>query len=50
MQSSENQITYDPEVDPYDPNDDAAVEAYWKAATIIYKGRVIQQGERAEGE
>jgi hypothetical protein len=43
-------VPYDPEVDPYDPNDDAAVEAYWKAATILYKGRIIQRGEGTEGE
>jgi hypothetical protein len=27
-------IPYDPEDGPYDPNDDAAVEAYFKEATI----------------
>jgi hypothetical protein len=30
-------IPYDPGDGPYDPNDDAAVEAYWKAATIARK-------------
>ena len=30
-------IPYDPEDGPYDPNDDDAVEAYSKAATIIRK-------------
>lgn len=28
-------VYYDPEVDPYDPNDAAAVEAYWASAKII---------------
>jgi|GEM_PF-854590 len=28
-------IYYDPEVDPYDPNDAAAVEAYWSSVKII---------------
>ena len=28
-------IPYDREDGPYDPNDDAAVEAHWKAATIV---------------
>ncbi len=32
-------IHYDPAVDPYDPNDDAAVETYWSQATIIRRGR-----------
>ena len=27
-------IPYDPEDGPYDPNDDAAVDAYWDKATI----------------
>jgi hypothetical protein len=30
-------IPYDPEDGPYDPNDDAAVEAHWKAATVVRK-------------
>ena len=28
-------IPYDPEDGPYDPNNDAAVEAHWKAGTIV---------------
>lgn len=28
-------IPYDPEDGPYDPNDEAAVEAYWAKATIL---------------
>ncbi|MBT9333178.1 BrnA antitoxin family protein [Paracidobacterium acidisoli] len=28
-------IAWEPEDGPYDPNDEAAVEAYWKAATIV---------------
>jgi uncharacterized protein (DUF4415 family) len=31
-------IAFDPELDPYDPNDDAAVEAFWASATIT-RGR-----------
>jgi uncharacterized protein (DUF4415 family) len=31
-------IAFDPDVDPYDPNDDAAVEAFWACATIT-RGR-----------
>jgi uncharacterized protein (DUF4415 family) len=31
-------IAFDPEVDPCDPNDDAAVEAFWASATIT-RGR-----------
>ena len=32
---SDAPIPYDPEDGPYDPNDDAAVEAYWKAGPIL---------------
>jgi uncharacterized protein (DUF4415 family) len=42
---SDAPIPYDPEDGPYDPNDDAAVEAYWNDATIIYQGKVIQKGK-----
>jgi uncharacterized protein (DUF4415 family) len=45
MYNSDAPIPYDPEDGPYDPNDDAAVEAYWKNATIIYRGKVIQKGK-----
>ena len=31
-------IDFDPEVDPYDPNDEAAVQAFWASATIT-RGR-----------
>ena len=31
-------IAFDPEVDPYDPNDEAAVKAFWANATIT-RGR-----------
>jgi hypothetical protein len=31
-------ILYSPEDGPYDPNDAAAVDAYWDHATIIHKG------------
>lgn len=34
MQDSNAPIPYDPEDGPYDPNDDAAVDAFWNAATI----------------
>jgi len=38
-QSQDNEdIAHDPEVDLYDPNDDAAVEAFWASATIT-RGR-----------
>ncbi|WP_176441830.1 BrnA antitoxin family protein [Granulicella rosea] len=36
MAESDAPIPYDPEDGPYDPNDDAAVDAYWDAATIIH--------------
>lgn len=32
-------IPYDPEDGPYDPNDDAAVDAYWAKATILRPGQ-----------
>ena len=31
-------IAFDPEVDPYDPNDEAAVKAFWASATLT-RGR-----------
>ena len=34
LYESDAPIPYDPEDGPYDPNDEAATEAYWKAATI----------------
>jgi uncharacterized protein (DUF4415 family) len=39
-------IPYDPEDGPYDPNDDAAVDAYWDRA-IITRGRG-QRGPQKE--
>jgi len=45
---SDAPIPYDPEDGPYDPNDDAAVEAYWKDASIIYQGKVIQKGKHEQ--
>lgn len=42
---SDAPIPYDPDDGPYDPNDDAAVDAYWNDATIIYQGKVIQKGK-----
>ena len=39
-------IPYDPEDGPYDPNDEAAVEAYWKSHDVIYQGKVIRKGVR----
>jgi uncharacterized protein (DUF4415 family) len=32
-------IPYDPETDPYDPNDEHAVEAFWSKAKVIGPGR-----------
>ena len=42
---SDAPIPYEPDDGPYDPNDDAAVDAYWNDATIIYRGKVIQKGK-----
>ena len=41
-------IPYDPEDGPYDPNNDAAVEAHWKAGTIVRRPgqRGPQKGRR----
>jgi hypothetical protein len=37
-------IPYDPEDGPYDPNDDAAVEAYWSESIIRRaNGTIVQQ-------
>jgi hypothetical protein len=42
-------IPYDPEDGPYDPNDDEAVEAYWKDALIVRgDGTILQQPGPAE--
>jgi uncharacterized protein (DUF4415 family) len=32
--AQEAAVPYDPQTDPYDPNDPAAVAAYWAAATV----------------
>ncbi|MDP2795720.1 MAG: BrnA antitoxin family protein [Sulfurisoma sp.] len=32
-------VSFDPAVDPYDPNDAAAVEAFWKAAVVRRPGQ-----------
>lgn len=32
-------IAHDPEVEPYDPNDEAAVAAYWAQAQVLRRGR-----------
>ncbi|TAM89701.1 MAG: hypothetical protein EPN41_03125 [Candidimonas sp.] len=32
-------VPYDPAVDPYDPNSGDAVEAFWKRARVIRRGR-----------
>jgi uncharacterized protein (DUF4415 family) len=37
-------VAYSPEDGPYDPNDSAAVDAYWDQATIIHKGKVVRRG------
>ncbi len=36
-------VAYDPQTDPYDPNDEAAVKEYWDEATLILKspGQVV---------
>lgn len=39
-------IPYDPEDGPYDPNDAAAVDAYWKSHDAIYRGKVVRKGVR----
>ena len=39
-------IPYDPEDGPYDPNDEAAVEAYWKSHDAIYRDKVVRKGVR----
>lgn len=37
-------IPYAHEDGPYDPNDRAAVDAYWEQATIVHKGKVVRRG------
>ena len=39
-------IPYDPEDGPYDPNDDAATEAYLNRCDVIYHGKVVRKGVR----
>ena len=34
---------YDPEVDPYHPNDDAAVKAFWSTAKRVGRPRVTEK-------
>jgi uncharacterized protein (DUF4415 family) len=34
-------IAFDPETDPYDPNDEKSFEAYWEGATIKRGGVII---------
>jgi uncharacterized protein (DUF4415 family) len=36
-------IAYSPEDGAYDPNDSAAVDAFWDQATIIHKGSVVRR-------
>ena len=43
-------IAYSPEDGPYDPNDGAAVDAYWDQATIIHKGKVVRRGRGPQKE
>lgn len=38
-------IAYDPETDPYDPNDEAAVKAYWNAGVVIGPDRLRGMNE-----
>jgi hypothetical protein len=35
-------IPYDPEDGPYDPNDEAATEAWLSQAIVIYRGKRIR--------
>lgn len=43
-------VVFDPTVDPYNPNDESAVEAYWEGAVIksagVVVGRVRGKGKR----
>jgi len=44
MIATDAPIPYDPEDGPYDPNDDAAVDAYWNQAIIRRAdGTIVQQ-------
>lgn len=36
---AEAPIPFDPAVDPYDPNDAAAVETFWADATVTHAGK-----------
>lgn len=36
---TDDPVLYDPETDPYDPNEPAAVQAYWRDARISGPGR-----------
>ena len=36
---SESPVPFDPNVEPYDPNDPEAVAAYWKMATVRRPGQ-----------
>jgi uncharacterized protein (DUF4415 family) len=39
-------IPYGPEDGPYDPNDTEATQAFFKAADLIRKGKVVRRGKR----
>lgn len=44
-------IPYDPEEDPYDPNDDAAVDAFWaKARVVALPNRIPASPPQSGGE
>ncbi len=46
--ASDAPIPYDPAVDPYDPNDAAAVTAFWDNAKIVRRGRVLGSGTKVQ--
>jgi len=47
--AEDRHIPYDPEDGPYDPNNDAAVEAYWKDALIVHgDGTILQQPTQSD--
>ena len=41
-----DQIPYDPEDGPYDPNDAEAARLWLSQADVIHKGKVVRRGKR----
>ncbi len=39
--AAETPVAFDPTLDPYDPNDPAAVAHYWQGATIKKEGQTL---------